>query len=329
MVQYPDRNVVANINESTYILEGLNEDTTYTYGIYAIDAAGNKSLIRTISFTTLKVIFVPETVKEINATQLNYKTIRLSWSESKNATYYDVYRKGSNTNSVFEMIQRIYTPYTTISSLTTGKDYSFFVVARNEDASSQPSPTIVYQTKLDGEVRLAIEKIGKTKFKLTWNQIDGATRYIIYRKRNKDAYRKVLTLGKDDLSYTTSEMPEGEYAYIVKAGRYDSKNRVMTESSNEVKGTSVYDEINLELSLRNQVVQASWNKIEGVTYYEIYRSTSRNGTYTKLKTTKDTIYTSKKLSKRKTYYFKVRGYKSYNNEKVYTMDSLIKSVVVK
>ena len=329
LVQYPDRNVVANINESTYILEGLNEDTTYTYGIYAIDAAGNKSLIRTISFTTLKVIFVPETVKEISATQLNYKTIRLSWSESKNAAYYDVYRKGSNTNSVFEMIQRIYTPYTTISSLTTGKDYSFFVVARNEDASSQPSPIIVYQTKLDGEVQLAIEKISNTKFKLTWNQIDGATRYIIYRKRNKDAYRKVLTLGKDDLSYTTSEMPEGEYAYIVKAGRYDSKDRVMTESSNEVKGTSVYDEINLELSLRNQVVQASWNKIEGVTYYEIYRSTSRNGTYTKLKTTKDTIYTSKKLSKRKTYYFKVRGYKSYNNEKVYTKDSLIKSVVVK
>ena len=78
---------------------------------------------------------------------------------------------------------------------------------------------------------------GTNKFDLSWTTVEGATRYIIYRKRNDDTYKKVLTLGSKDLEYTTAEMPNGDYSFIVKAGRYDSKDRVMTDASNAKSGT--------------------------------------------------------------------------------------------
>ena len=71
--------------------------------------------------------------------------------------------------------------------------------------------------------------------------------------------------------------------------------------------------------------------MEGVTYYEIYRATSYDGKFYKLATTKDLSYTASKLTSGKEYYFKVRGYKTYDNgtskTKIYSGYSTMKPVV--
>ncbi|MGN0551400.1 MAG: leucine-rich repeat protein [Acutalibacteraceae bacterium] len=57
----------------------------------------------------------------------------------------------------------------------------------------------------------------------------------------------------------------------------------------------------------------SWSKQTGAKGYMIYRSTSKNGTYTKIKTTTSTKYTNTGLKKGKTYYYKVRAYVTIGN----------------
>lgn len=57
-------------------------------------------------------------------------------------------------------------------------------------------------------------------------------------------------------------------------------------------------------------VKLSWTKVSGAKGYEIYRATSKNGTYKKVVTTSKTSYQDKKLSSKKTYYYKVRAYKT-------------------
>ncbi|MCO7121962.1 family 10 glycosylhydrolase [Ihubacter massiliensis] len=54
-----------------------------------------------------------------------------------------------------------------------------------------------------------------------------------------------------------------------------------------------------------------WNKISGVSGYQIYRATSKNGKYKKIKTAGSgtTSYKNSKLTAGKTYYYKVRAYK--------------------
>ena len=216
----------------------------------------------------------------------------------------------------------------------TGKVYAFYVVAKNEVGAAQASETVAQATTLHGKVTLAIEKVSTSKFKLSWNAIDGATRYIVYRKRNDDKMKKVLTLGSKDLTYTTAEMPNGDYQFVLKAGRYDSTDRVMTKASNTVKGSVKKVAPAVTLKADTKSIKVSWKKMEGVTHYQVYRATSEDGKYTKLTTTKELSYTAKSLSSGKKYFFKVRGYKTYKSGEeikysVYTPYSTIKYTTAK
>ena len=65
-------------------------------------------------------------------------------------------------------------------------------------------------------------------------------------------------------------------------------------------------------------VKLKWNKVSGTKYYQVYRSTSKNGKYKLIKTTKNNYFTNSKLTTGKYYYYKVRGYKTVNGTKKYT-----------
>lgn len=75
----------------------------------------------------------------------------------------------------------------------------------------------------------------------------------------------------------------------------------------------------------------TWKKVSKVTGYEIYRSTSKSKGYKKIKTVKKnkiTSFTDTKLKKGKTYYYKVRAYKTVKKQKYYSGYSKIKAVKI-
>lgn len=271
--------------------------------------------------------------------QIDYKTLRLTALIKDTKDVSTIYVKRIEEDGTENIVQSLQYDYLTNpdveieyeANVKTGKTYSYKIEVNFHEYNreSLSSEVLRNATQLEGRVKLAIEKVGNTRFKLSWSAIEGATRYIIYRKRNSDSYKKVLTLGKDDFAYTTSSMAAGTYQFIVKAARYDSKERVMTQSSNSVTGKSEFTKPKLSVSTTTNQAKLSWNEVEGVKYYEVYRSTSRNGKYVPVVTTTKTTYTNKGLKSGKTYYFKVRGYKAYQDILVYGPSSDIKSVKVK
>ena len=75
-----------------------------------------------------------------------------------------------------------------------------------------------------------------------------------------------------------------------------------------------------------------WKKISNADGYVVYRATSKSGKYTVVSTIKkrSTVsYTNKKLTSKRTYYYKVRAYRTVNGKKVYSSYSKVKSVKVK
>ncbi len=71
----------------------------------------------------------------------------------------------------------------------------------------------------------------------------------------------------------------------------------------------------------NNAITLSWEKVPGVTGYEIYRSTEENGTYSKIKTIKKkSIVTFKdtKLAADTCYYYKLRSYKKTGSNYIYS-----------
>ena len=61
----------------------------------------------------------------------------------------------------------------------------------------------------------------------------------------------------------------------------------------------------------------SWSAVEGAQKYIVYRSTSKNGTYSKLTTTTKTSFVDKKAKKKKKYYYKVAAMTNVNGNKYY------------
>ena len=90
---------------------------------------------------------------------------------------------------------------------------------------------------------------------------------------------------------------------------------------------------NLKLAnSKSNSVKLTWSKVSNSSGYEIYRANSKNGTFSKIKdiTKNSTLsYTNSKLTKKKTYFYKVRAYKTVNNKKIYGSFSSIKSITVK
>ena len=166
---------------------------------------------------------------------IDYKTIQLTWNPHTSASRYDIYRYNNQTNQWYLYRQTTDTSIT-LSGLKTGTSYRFYIEMMKP---SSYKDLLVYRTdevetipKLLGEVKLYKEETKRKRVKLNWTKVDGATRYVIYRKSNTVGWKKILTLSGTKNSYTSGEMAANTYTYQVKAARYDSVDRVMTKGSN-------------------------------------------------------------------------------------------------
>ena len=259
-------------------------------------------------------------VENVVAKVDDYKTVTLTWDVVKDATEYKVERFTAEGEWItLDVVQD--TTYTA-TGLKTGKEYTYRVTAMKADEVAEASDEVKVTPMLCGEVELTLTNNGTNKFDLAWNEVAGATRYIIYRKTETSEWKKILTLGKDARSYTSNAMVDGTYTYVVKAARYDSTERVMGPTSNEVVGVATFEDLTVYLTnVDDTSVRLSWDKMEGVKYYEVYRATvvdGVEGTYRLLKRTTDIEVICTGLTADKVYSFKVRAYNIVNGEKVYT-----------
>lgn len=78
-------------------------------------------------------------------------------------------------------------------------------------------------------------------------------------------------------------------------------------------------------------VKINWNKMENITGYNVYRSTSKDSGYKKIKSCKgmnNTSYVDTAIMSGETYYYKVQGYKRLKGEKYFSNFSRIVSVEI-
>lgn len=85
---------------------------------------------------------------------------------------------------------------------------------------------------------------------------------------------------------------------------------ILPEKVEGVKTSNVY----------STSIKLTWLPVEDVDGYEVYRATSKNGTYTLKRTVSNstTSYTNTDVSRKKGYYYKLRAYRVINGKKVYS-----------
>ena len=168
----------------------------------------------------------------------------------------------------------------------------------------------------------------KTSVRISWNKVAGADGYKVYRKTGKDgSWKKIKTT--TSTSYKDTGRKAGKtYYYRVKAYKKSSSQTTYSKYSSSVKyvgGTPAKVKGVTVKSTDHTVNKISWKKASGAKKYVIYRATSKNGTYKKVKTTTSTSWKDTGLTTGKKYYYKVRAVRTVKKKKLYGACSAVKS----
>jgi len=160
--------------------------------------------------------------------------------------------------------------------------------------------------------------------KITWKKANYAKKYEVYRATSSNGtYKKVKTT--TNRSYTDSGLTtDKKYYYKVRALNGTAKGAYSSVKSATPKLKAITSFKAEKSSLTS--IKLTWGKVNGAQKYEIYRAASKNGTYKKIYTTKNTSYTDKNLATKSTYYYKVRAYREVNGVKKYSAYTSVKSV---
>jgi hypothetical protein len=190
-------------------------------------------------------------------------------------------------------------------------------------ATDQPKPVCDLAAPATARTNLTAKfgiLAGYDDLKITWSKSDGASGYYVKVRKKGTA--------KWNVKYTSNR-----YMYVKDLAdgcRYDicvvpyikiNGNRV--QSCNNKTITSVYTLKKTKITGKTRntgnKVTISWNDINGETGYQVFRSKTKNGKYTKISNVKNsekkTVNLTIQAKKGVTYWYKVRAYKSVGNGK--------------
>ncbi|MCM3668267.1 hypothetical protein M3181_04520 [Mesobacillus maritimus] len=162
--------------------------------------------------------------------------------------------------------------------------------------------------------------------KVSWNAASGVSGYEVYRSTSSNGtYTKAGTTS--GTSYIDKSLTTGK-TYYYKIRAYKTGTRTNYSSYSSVVNTRPIPSTPSSLkaaSASYNSIKTSWNAVSGATGYEVYRASSKTGTYTKVGTTASTSFKNTSLTTNKTYYYKIRAYRTVGSSKVYSKYSTIVS----
>lgn len=186
--------------------------------------------------------------------------------------------------------------------------------------------------KLNSPTNIKSNSDSYNSIKISWNKIDDAHKYEIYTSSSKTGkYTKIATT--KSTSYRNIKLKTGRtYYYKVRACKVVNGKSFYSDYSSVTSSKPLLSKPSVTLSTSYNKAYVKWKKISGASGYEIYRATSKNGSYQSVKNITSgstTSYTNSKLKRKKLYYYKVRAYRIEDKNKVYSPYSSIKYIRVK
>ena len=294
----------------------IEDGNTYYYKVRALKSDGTAGAWSSIVSVTYRAASTG-TLSAPTVTGGNDAQGRptLKWNAVTGAAKYEVYRARSRSGDYIKYSTVTGTSYTNTSYIENGNTYYYKVRALKSDGTAGAWSSIVsvtYRAASTGTLS-APTVTGSTDSQgrptLKWNAVTGAAKYEIYRSYSRDgSYSKYST--QTSTAYTNS-------SYLTSGTTYYYKVRALDANGNAGPYSAVVS-VTCRLKLSAPAVTGSkdsqgrptlkWNAVTGAAKYEVYRSTSRSGTYTKYSTQTSTSYTnSSYLTSGTTYYYKVRA----------------------
>ena len=277
----------------------IENGNTYYYKVRALDANGTAGAWSSVVSVTYKQTLPAPTVTGGNDSQ---GRPTLKWNAVSGAAKYEVYRARSLNGDYVKYSTVTGTSYTNISYIESGSTYYYKVRALKSDGTAGAWSSIVsvtYRAASTGTLSAPTVTGGNDsqgRPTLKWNAVTGAAKYEVYRARSQSGdYIKYSTV--TGTSYTNT-------SYIEDGNTYYYKVRALDANGTAGAWSSIVSVTYRAASTGT----LSAPTVTGAAKYEVYRSYSQNGNYSKYSTQTSTGYTnSAYLTSGSTYYYKVRA----------------------
>ena len=286
----------------------LTSGSTYYYKVRALDANGTAGPWSDVVAVTCRLGLTAPSVTGGNDSQ---GRPTLKWNAVTGAAKYEVYRARSKDGDYIKYSTQTSTGYTNSAYLTSGSTYYYKVRALDANGTAGPWSDVVAVTCRLGLTAPTVTGGNDAQGRptLTWKAVTGAAKYEVYRARSRSGeYIKYSTV--TGTSYTNT-------SYIENGNTYYYKVRALDANGTAGPWSDVVA-VTCRLGLTAPTVTGGndsqgrptlkWDKVAGAAKYEVYRSYSQNGNYSKYSTQTSTGYTnSSYLTSGSTYYYKVRA----------------------
>ncbi len=238
----------------------------------------------------------------------------LKWSSSHEVSHCNVYRKSGNSWKKITTITGDYTSYTDTKAVscadnTYALEVCYFSGYKHFDKSG-----ITCHYVETPKLKATSNKFGGIE--VTWNGVEGATRYYIYRKLPGDtSWENLGSVSAPKTSYFDKTAKSGQKNYYT----IKAHDGVAASSCDSAGLGRVYIDSPEFTVVNNQTgVLVKWTQVKNATSYRIYRKTSKTG-WTLLEEVgaDKKAYTDKTSKRGSTYSYMIRAvckgtYSAYN-----------------
>ncbi|MBO5192391.1 MAG: caspase family protein [Bacteroides sp.] len=233
-------------------------------------------------------------------------SLQLSWKGSEDADYYELYRMIDDGD--WKKIKNVIGTTTSNLNLEVGHVYSYRIRERFIDGSFSEFSAVssyLFENVLGIPNNVAVHKHGSSSAFLTWDTVEGAEQYVIYRSVNGGSWTKLKTVNESHaINYglnTSTKYAFKIYAYSSNGGfaYSDFSNSVELSLSTELEAPTISV---IQYGLNTAALK--WEAIDNAIQYNIYRSDD-GGNWKKIKSSTGTYAYNYSLKENISYSYRV------------------------
>lgn len=293
----------------------LKPNTTYYYCTYARidgkDYVGPMYAVVTVNDVPQK-LFLSDTSVHVGLD----KTVKVAWAQIP----YGSIDKGVTWNSADEKIATV-----TNDGVIKGVGFGSVKLTATTNYGSAAAECQV-DVLIPTVENLRIVNDSENSIKLTWDVVENAEGYIIYRSESiDDEPAEIARIGAGKSEFTDTDVEPGERYYysmvtLAKEAKYDSDPTERVCATARLSAPE-----NVTSGTYGSWVNVRWDSVDGANSYLVYRANSEKGLYTVVGKVTSGSFVDHQVLAGQTYYYKIVA--SNGNEKTLSDYSKITSIV--